>query len=105
MNKFFITFAALLASGVFTYSYLREWVGIKWLGETINLQTNNPDAPYFHASEDLYLLNILIFGLLFLSIFSLTVYAIWKKKHRLIFLSFVLSMLSIFAIMVNGAIK
>ena len=105
LNKTFFSFAALLASGVFTYSYIREWIGIKFLGEKINLQSGNPEAPYFHASENLYLTNTLIFGLLFLAIFILAVYASWKKKEGLVFLSFVLSMLCIFLTMVNGAIK
>lgn len=105
MNRLFITFAALSASGIFTYAYLREWLGIKLLGEKVHLQIDNPEAPYFHASEDLYLLNILVFGLLFLSIFGLAVYGTWKKKSGLIFLAFVLSMLAMFVIMLNGAIK
>jgi hypothetical protein len=53
MNRFFITFAALSASGIFTYVYLREWIGIKLFGEEVHLQIDNPEAPYFHASEDL----------------------------------------------------
>jgi len=105
MNRFFITFAALLASGIFTYAYLREWIGIKFFGEKTNLQIKNPEAPYFHASEDLYLLNILVFGLLFLSIFTLAVYSTWRNKRGLVFLAFVLSMLGMFVIMLNGAIK
>ncbi|AFL82874.1 hypothetical protein Belba_0206 [Belliella baltica DSM 15883] len=105
MNRFFITFAALSASGIFTYAYLREWIGIKLFGEEVHLQIDNPEAPYFHSSEDLYLLNILVFGLLFLSIFGLAVYGTWKKKHGLVFLTFVLSMLGMFVVMINGAIK
>jgi hypothetical protein len=105
LNWFFITFAALISSGIFTYSYLRKWIGIKFLKEEIILQIDNPKAPYFHASEDLYLLNILVFGLLFLSIFTLVVYGTLKKKRGLVFLALVLSMLGMFFIMLNGAIK
>lgn len=105
MNSFFIKFAALASSGIFSYSYLREWVGAKWLGEEIVLLPNKEDAPYFHSSEELYLTVILVFGLLFMLIFLASVYFTVRNKEKMVMLCFVFSMLSIFAVMVNGAIK
>jgi VIT1/CCC1 family predicted Fe2+/Mn2+ transporter len=105
MNKFFISFAALLSSGIFSYSYWREWLGIKYFQEEIMLQTGNPQAPYFHASEDLYVKVLLIFGILFGVIFLATLYFTIKGKWGIVFLCFTLAMLSILAVMVNGAIK
>ncbi|TVP50120.1 MAG: hypothetical protein EA341_08245 [Mongoliibacter sp.] len=105
MNRFFIKFAALVSSGIFAYSYLREWVGAKWLDEDIFLLPNNENAPYFHNSESLYLRVIFIFGLLFTAIFIASAYFTIKKKEKMIMLCFVLSMFSIFVVMLNGAIK
>lgn len=105
MNKFFISFAALLSSGIFAYSYWREWLGIKFFQEEMNLQLGNPQAPYFHSSEDLYMRVLLIFGILFGIIFLSTIYSTIKGNKVWVFLCFILAMLSILAVMVNGAIK
>ncbi|MBW3470526.1 hypothetical protein [Arthrospiribacter ruber] len=105
MNRFFIKFAALVSSGIFAYSYLREWFGIVLLNEEIILQTDEAFSPYFHRSEQLYLRVIFIFGLIFLSIFSASAYFTFKKKDKMVMLCFVMSMLAIFAVMANGAIK
>ncbi|EOZ93500.1 hypothetical protein A33Q_3759 [Indibacter alkaliphilus LW1] len=105
MNKFFIIFAALVSSGIFAYSYLKEWIGIKLGRNEIILQTGENLAPYFHSSEELYLRVVLIFGLVFSCIFLATIYYTVKKKEKMVMLCFVLSMLSIFALMINGAIK
>jgi hypothetical protein len=105
MNKFFISFAALLSSGIFFYSYWREWLGIKYFEEEMKLQLGNPQAPYFHSSEVLYMRVLLSFGILFGIIFIGTLYFTIKGKWRMVFICFILAMLSILAIMVNGAIK
>lgn len=84
---------------------MREWLGAKWLGEEIVLLPNKDETPYFHNSEELYLNVILIFGLLFTVIFAASVYFTVKKKEKMVMLCFVVSMLSIFVVMVNGAIK
>ncbi|MCH7409028.1 hypothetical protein MM239_06460 [Belliella sp. DSM 111904] len=105
MNKIFINIAACLSSGIFAYAYLREFIGAFFFGEKIQLQTGNPDAPYYHNSLDLYLWNTLTFGLIFTGILGLAIYGIFKRKHGLVFLSFVLSMMSIFLMMFNGAFK
>ncbi len=97
--------AAILSSGVFAYSYLREWVGAVFFHEEIILQTQNQDAPYFHGSKELYLWNTLTFGLIFTAILAMAIYGSIKKKEGLVFLSFVLSMMGILLIMFNGAFK
>ncbi|WP_373492859.1 hypothetical protein [Aquiflexum sp.] len=105
MNRFIISFAALLSSGIFAYSYWREWLGIKYFQGEMKLQLGNPQAPYFHSSEDLYMRVLLIFGILFGIIFLSTLYFTIKGKKGWIFLCFIFAMLSIMAVMVNGAIK
>ena len=105
MNRFFVPFAAILSSGLFAYSYWKEWIGIMWLGETANLFPENEQAPYFHASEDLYLQVLLVFALIFSLICSASVYYSLTKKWKAVFFCFIFSMLAIFAVMVNGAIK
>ncbi|WP_373523571.1 hypothetical protein [Aquiflexum sp.] len=105
MNRFFISFAALLSSGIFAYSYWREWLGIKYFQEEMKLQLGNPQAPYFHSSEDLYMRILLFFGVLFGIIFIGTLYFTTKGKWGIVFLCFILAMLCILAVMVNGAIK
>jgi heme/copper-type cytochrome/quinol oxidase subunit 2 len=105
MNRIFVNLAAILSSGIFAYSYLREWIGAVFFKEEILLQASNPEAPYYHSSLDLYLWNTLTFGLIFLGIFVTAIYAAIKKKEGLVFLCFVLSMIGIFLIMFNGAFK
>lgn len=71
----------------------------------MKLQLGNPQAPYFHSSEDLYMRVLLFFGSLFGIIFIGTLYFAIKGKWGIVFLCFILAMLSILAVMVNGAIK
>lgn len=71
----------------------------------MKLQLGNPQAPYFHSSEDLYMSVLLFFGVLFGIIFIGTLYFTIKGKWGMVFLCFILAMLSILSIMVNGAIK
>lgn len=105
MNRLFVSFAALLSSGIFAYAYWREWLGIKYFEEEMNRQLDNPQAPYFHSSEELYMRVLLFFGILFGIIFLNTLYFTIKGKSGWVFLCFILAMLSILAVMVNGAIK
>lgn len=105
MNRFFVSFAALLTSGIFAYAYWREWLGIKYFEEEMNLQPENPQAPYFHSSEELYMRVLLYFGILFGIIFLNTLYFTIKRKSGWVFICFILAMFSILAVMVNGAIK
>jgi hypothetical protein len=106
MNKFFISFAAIISSGIFAYSYLKEWIGIKVFGEKIVLEEFSEfEIPYYYHSENSYLTVMLLFGLLFAFLFSISVYFTLRQKWKLTYLSFVLTMLGILAIMVNAAIK
>lgn len=106
MNRFFVVFAAILTSGIFAFSYLREWVNYALLDKVLDLRpTDTIDFPYFHSSEALYLKVTLIFGLVFLLLFGLSVFFSLKKKWGMVYLCFVMNMLAILAMMVNGAIK
>jgi hypothetical protein len=106
MNRFFVAFAAIASSGIFTYSYWREWIGYKLLGEELVLQpVEQTDVPYFHASEEIYLKVLMSFGLVFSLILIASIYFTYRQKWGLVFGCFVLSMLSILAVMINGAIK
>lgn len=106
MNKFFIALAAIASSGVLAYSYWRELIGYMWLDEKLKLAPiDHPDIPYFHSSEGLYLRVLFIFGLIFSMIFIGAVVYTLKKKWGMVFFFFVLSMMTILAVMVNGAIK
>jgi hypothetical protein len=106
MNRFFVAFAAIASSGIFTYSYFREWIGYKMLGEELVLQPiEKADVPYFHASEEIYLKVILVFGIIFGLIFIGSLLSTYKQKWGWVFGWFVVSMLGILAVMINGAIK
>jgi hypothetical protein len=106
MNRFFVAFAAIASSGIFTYSYWREWIGYQWLGEELLLQPiEKAEAPYFHSSEDIYLKVLMTFGLVFSIILIASIYFTYRQKWGWVFGCFVLSMLSILAVMINGAIK
>lgn len=105
MNKFFIAFAAIASSGILAYSYLREWIAIKWLGEVPELIPEHPLSPYFHGSIGLYQRVLVIFGIYFFLVFLGSVYFTWKQKWGFVMLLFVASMLGILGIMINGAIK
>jgi len=106
MNKFFLAFASIITPGVWAFTYLKEWVSIKFLGKMVRLQPEKGITyPYFHQSETLYLQVHLIFGTIFLVLcLGSTVFTI-RRKWGLVFLCFVLSMLCMFAVMINGAIK
>lgn len=106
MNKFFLAFASIFTPGVWAFTYLKEWISIKFLGEMVVLQPEEGIVyPYFHQSEALYLQVHLIFGAVFLTLcLGSTVFVI-RRKWNLVFLCFVLSMLAMLGIMVNGAIK
>jgi hypothetical protein len=106
MNKFFISFAAILSSGIFAYSYLREWIGVKFLNENIGIgELSTVNVAYYYKSESSYMTVMLLFGLLFVTLFGCSVFFTLKQKWKLTYLSFVLTMLGILAIMVNAAIK
>jgi hypothetical protein len=106
LNKFFISFAAIASSGVMAYSFWREMIGYMWLDETLKLlQSDHPDVPYFHSSEELYLKVLFIFGLIFSLILIGAVTFTIKQKWGWVFFFFVLSMMTILALMINGAIK
>jgi hypothetical protein len=106
MNRFFLAFAAVLTSGIFAFSYLKEWAFIQLGRQDLAL---NPTAeiiyPYFHQSPELYLRVTLIFGIVFLILFIASVYFVFKKNEKKIFFTFILTMFAILALMVNGAIK
>lgn len=105
MNRIFIVLAAILSSGIFAYSYWKEWLGIKFFGMKMNVFPDHPQAPYYHASESLYLGVLLVFAILFSLVFSGAVWFTFKKNWTGVFVAFLLSMLLIFAVMINGAIK
>ncbi|MCL6261514.1 hypothetical protein M3O96_20610 [Aquiflexum sp. TKW24L] len=106
MNRFFVSFAAIASSGIFAYSYWREWISYKLLGEELVLQpVEKAEVPYFHASEELYLRVLMSFGLLFSLILIVSIYFTYRQKWGWVFGCFVLSMLSILAVMINGALK
>lgn len=106
MNRFFVSFAAIASSGIFAYSYWREWIGYKMLGEELVLQpVEKAEVPYFHASEEMYLKVLFVFGMVFGLIFIASILLTYRQKWGWVFGCFVLSMLSILAVMINGAIK
>jgi len=105
MNKIFVPFAAIMSSGIFAYSYWKEWTAIKWWGEAANIYPEKEEAPYFHASEELYLKVLLFFALAFSLIFLFSVYYSVKGKWKAVFFCFLFSMLAILVVMINGAIK
>jgi len=106
MNRFFVSFAAIASSGIFAYSYWREWIGYKMLGEDLVLQpVEKAEVPYFHVSEEMYLKVLFVFGMVFGLIFIASILLTYRQKWGWVFACFVLSMLSILAVMINGAIK
>ncbi|MGY6744481.1 MAG: hypothetical protein ACXIUQ_17195 [Cecembia sp.] len=105
MNRFFVPFAAIISSGIFAYSYWKQWLAIKWWGEKAVIFPEKEQAPYFHASEELYLQVLLAFALVFSLIFLTSIIYAVKRNQRAVFFCFIFSMLAIFAVMVNGAIK
>jgi hypothetical protein len=104
MHKFYFSIAALLSSGIFAYSYWKEWIAINYLGEEA-LLIEAANAPYFHASETLYSQVLLTFAILFTGIFMTSLLLTIKKKYKGVFFCFIVSMLAILTVMVNGAIK
>ncbi len=106
MDRFFVAFATVLASGIFAYAYLKEWANhVLWKKPLILKASEEIDYPYFHQSESLYLRVFLIFGLLFAGLFISSIALFCLKKWNKLFLVFVLTMLCILALMINGAIK
>lgn len=105
MNRLYFSLAALLSSGIFAYSYWKEWIAIQWRGEKPVLVPDSDYAPYFHATEELYLRVLFIFALIFSAIFVLSIVFSLQKNQKGVFFCFIFSMLTIFAVMINGAIK
>src|SRR5665811_1859292 len=103
MNRFFMAFASILTSGIFAFSYLKEWVFFNFLGGELNLNPSQEiNYPYFHNSEELYLRVLLTFGTIFFLLFMASVFFALRKKWGKVFLCFTLSMVTILAIMVNA---
>jgi hypothetical protein len=105
MNRLYFSLATLLPSGIFAYSYWREWIEINWLERQALMFPEKQESPYFHASEELYLKVLLIFAILFTFIFILTAIFTIKQKWKWVFSCFLMCMLCILAVMINGAIK
>ncbi|MFD2201583.1 hypothetical protein [Shivajiella indica] len=105
MNRLYFSLAAIFSSGIFSYSYWKEWIQIKWLNSSAVLLPEKPEAPYFHSTEELYLRVLLVFAIAFSLIFSLSIFFTLKKMWKAVFFCFVMSMLCILAVMINGAIK
>jgi hypothetical protein len=106
MNRFFLAFAAILTSGIFAFSYLKEWASIRLVGQKLILKPSEEIVyPYFHHSDELYLRVTLVFGVVFLLLFLASVYFVYQKNEKKVFLTFVLTMFAILALMINGAIK
>jgi len=106
MNRFFLAFATTLTSGIFAFSYIKEWTSIQLGGQTLILKPSEEIVyPYFHQSPELYLSVILVFGIGFLLLFLASVYFVYQKNEKKVFLIFVLTMFVILALMINGAIK
>src|SRR5690606_26100509 len=106
MNRFFLAFATILTSGIFAFSYLKEWASIQLGSQQLVLSPNAEIIyPYFHQSPELYLRVTLIFGVVFFLLFLGSLYYLFQKNEKKIFLTFVLIMFTILALMVNGAIK
>lgn len=106
MNRFFVSFAAILASGIFAYSYLKEWFDYNVLNKELILKPSETiDYPYFHQSESLYLKVIMVFGLYFLIICFLSILLTFRQKWGVVYICFVMTMLGILGVMINGAIK
>ena len=101
-----MAFASIIASGLFAFSYLKEYISIKFWEEELILQpAGEINYPYFHQSETTYLRVMLVFGLIFFVLWIASVFFIFKKKSGMLFLCFILSMLTILAVMINSAIK
>ena len=106
MNRFFLAFATILTSGIFAFSYLKEWASIQLGAQELILKPSEEIAyPYFHQSSELYLRAIFVFGVVFLLLFLAAVYFVNQKNEKNIFFTFVLTMLAILALMINGAVK
>src|SRR5690554_6831472 len=106
MNRFFLAFASIFTSGIFAFSYLNEWLSVKFWDQPLLLKPSGDIVyPYFHQSPALYLRVMLIFGMLFFLLCLASVAFSFQKNQKNIFLCFVLTMLGILAAMVNGAIK
>jgi len=101
-----MAFASIFTSGIFAFSYLKEWVFVRYGKQPLTL-TPSPDIvyPYFHQSHDLYMKVILMIGLVFTVLFATSVFFTIQKQEKKIFLCFILTMFAILAVMVNGAIK
>lgn len=101
-----MAFASIFTSGIFAFSYLKEWISVQFWDQKLILKPSSEiDYPYFHQSQNLYLQVILIFGIVFFLLFATSVLFTIQKKEGKVFLCFVLTMLAILALMVNGAIK
>lgn len=105
MNKLFVAIAAIGSSGIFAFSYWKEWYGIFSGQHTIPDLTDDITPPYFHASVELYQQVLLIFAVIFSLICIFAVSAVLRKKWGYVMFAFSLSMLAILAVMINGAIK
>lgn len=101
-----MAFATILTSGIFAFSYLKAWLSVRLWDQNLVLKPYNEiDYPYFHQSEKLYLTVTLIFGLVFCLLCLASVFFTFKNKEKKVFLCFVLTMLTVMAVMINGAIK
>lgn len=106
MNKIFMAIAAIFSSGIFAYVYLKTWISVAYYNTPLTLQSNDEvDYPYFYRSEETYMRVTLIFGMIFLSLWIASVFFTFKKDWSRVFFVFVLSMITVLAVMINGAIK
>lgn len=106
MNRFFLAFASTLTSGLLSFSYLKEWMLIRfWNRKPLMPLSDDLLHPYFHQSQDLYLRVTFVFGALFFLLFFATLWFFVQREDKKVFLCFVLTMITLFAVMVNASIK
>jgi len=106
MNKILLAFAAIFTSGIFAFSYLKEWISVRIWDRVLVLKPSEDIVyPYFHQSADLYLSIMLLFGVIFLFLCVASVLFALQKKEKKVFLCFVLTMLALLSAMINAAIK
>lgn len=105
MNKVFTALAAILSSGIFAFSYIREWIEMRFGQGQVPTLSEELEAPYFYASKILYQQILGIFASVFTLVFTYALWAVIRQKWGHVMLAFTLSMLCILAVMINGAIK
>ncbi len=105
LTNIIVSSITVILSGLLALMNLSEWYKVKILNCTAEYSFGSEGPyPYFYKTAELYSKVNLIWGLIFMTILLLSVWAIVKSKRRLKLTFFILTILLLIVLFIHGLI-